>query len=60
VKYLDDIPDEEIMKLNIPTGINLVYELDDDLHPITHYYLGDQAEIAKAAEAVARQGTAKP
>ena len=60
VKYLDGIPEEEIMKLNIPTGINLVYELDDDLRPITHYYLGDQAEIAKAAEAVARQGRAKP
>jgi 2,3-bisphosphoglycerate-dependent phosphoglycerate mutase len=60
VKYLDGISDEEIMRLNIPTGINLVYELDDDLRALTHDYLGDQAEIVKAAEAVARQGMAKP
>jgi len=41
VKYLDNMPDEEVVKLNIPTGVPLIYELDDDLKPITHYYLGD-------------------
>ena len=55
VKYLDDIPDEEIPKLNIPTGIPLVYELDDDLRPIRHYYLGDPEEIKKATEEVLKQ-----
>ena len=59
VKYLDNIPDDEIVGLNIPTGIPLVYELDDDLKPITHYYLGDPEEIAKAQQAVANQGKAK-
>ncbi len=59
VKYLDNIPDEEIVGLNIPTGIPLVYELDDNLKPIRHYYLGDAEEILKAAEAVAKQGKAK-
>ncbi len=59
VKYLDNIPDEEIPALNIPTGIPLVYELDADLKPITHYYLGDQDAIARAAQAVANQGKAK-
>ena len=56
VKHLDDIPEDEIVKLNIPTGIPLVYELDDDLKPIKHYYLGDQESIKKAADAVANQG----
>ncbi len=56
VKYLDKISDEEIVGLNIPTGVPLVYELDDELHPIKHYYLGDQAAIAKKAAAVAAQG----
>jgi len=56
VKYLDNISDEEILKLNIPTGIPLVYELDDDLKPIRHYYLGDPEEIKKAAQKVADQG----
>jgi 2,3-bisphosphoglycerate-dependent phosphoglycerate mutase len=55
VKYLDTISDEEIVELNIPTGIPLVYELDDHLKPIRHYYLGDQEAARKAAEAVARQ-----
>lgn len=55
VKYLDDISDEEIVKLNIPTGIPLVYELDDNLKPIRSYYLGDEEAAAKAAEAVANQ-----
>jgi 2,3-bisphosphoglycerate-dependent phosphoglycerate mutase len=59
VKYLDNIPDNEIVELNIPTGIPLVYELDKDLKPIKNYYLGDQEEIAKAAAAVANQGKAK-
>jgi len=59
VKYLDGISDEDIIGLNIPTGIPLVYELDDDLKPIKHYYLGDQDEIAKKAAAVAAQGKAK-
>lgn len=59
VKYLDNIPDDEIVGLNIPTGIPLVYELDDDLKPIRHYYLGDPEEIAKAQQAVANQGKAK-
>lgn len=58
VKYLDNIPEEEIVKLNIPTGIPLVYELDDDLKPIKHYYLGDAEAAAKAAAAVANQGKA--
>jgi 2,3-bisphosphoglycerate-dependent phosphoglycerate mutase len=59
VKYLDNIPDTEIVGLNIPTGIPLVYELDDNLKPICHYYLGDAEEIRKAAESVAKQGKAK-
>lgn len=59
VKYLDNVSEEEIVGLNIPTGIPLVYELDDDLKPVKHYYLGDPDEIAKAAAAVAAQGKAK-
>jgi 2,3-bisphosphoglycerate-dependent phosphoglycerate mutase len=59
VKYLDNMPDEEVVKLNIPTGVPLIYELDDKLKPITHYYLGDQEEIQKAIEAVASQGKAQ-
>ena len=59
VKYLDNISDEEIVKLNIPTGVPLVYELDNNLKPITHYYLGDPEEIKKAMESVASQGKAK-
>ena len=55
VKHLDDISDEEIVGLNIPTGIPLVYELDDDLRPIRHDYLGDPEIARKAAEAVAKQ-----
>jgi 2,3-bisphosphoglycerate-dependent phosphoglycerate mutase len=55
VKYLDNISDEDIPKLNIPTGIPLVYELDDDLRAINHYYLGDEQTIHKATDAVARQ-----
>lgn len=59
VKYLDNISDEEILKLNIPTGVPLVYELDKDLKPIKSYYLGDQAALAAKMEAVANQGKAK-
>ena len=59
VKYLDNISDAEIVALNIPTGIPLVYELDDDLKPLQHYYLGDPEAVAKAAQAVANQGKAK-
>ena len=55
VKYLDNIPDDQIVGLNIPTGIPLVYELTDDLTPIRHYYLGDPDAIAKASAAVANQ-----
>ncbi|HYG64251.1 MAG TPA: 2,3-diphosphoglycerate-dependent phosphoglycerate mutase [Thermoanaerobaculia bacterium] len=58
VKHLDQISEEEIVGLNIPTGIPLVYELDDDLRPLRHYYLGDPDAARKAAEAVAKQGKA--
>jgi 2,3-bisphosphoglycerate-dependent phosphoglycerate mutase len=58
VKYLDNISDHDIVGLNIPNGIPLVYELDDDLKPIRHYYLGDAEAAAKAAAAVASQGKA--
>ncbi len=56
VKYLDNISDQEIPELNIPTGIPLVYGLDERLKPIRHYYLGDAEAVAKAAAAVANQG----
>ena len=56
VKYLDDISEAEIVELNIPTGIPLVYELDDQLKPIRHYYLGDPEAAKRAAEKVAAQG----
>ena len=59
VKYLDNIPDDAITKLNIPTGIPLVYELDGDLKPIKHYYIGDPEEIKKAVKSVADQGKSK-
>ena len=56
IKYLDDVPEHEIVGLNIPTGIPLVYELDDELKPLRNYYLGDPEAARRAAEAVARQG----
>jgi 2,3-bisphosphoglycerate-dependent phosphoglycerate mutase len=56
VKYLDNISESDIVELNIPTGIPLVYELDENLKPIRHYYLGDPEAAKRAAEAVARQG----
>jgi 2,3-bisphosphoglycerate-dependent phosphoglycerate mutase len=55
VKYLDNISEEEIVGLNIPTGIPLVYELDENLKPIKHYYLGDQEKIEAAINSVAKQ-----
>jgi 2,3-bisphosphoglycerate-dependent phosphoglycerate mutase len=60
VKYLDNIPDDDIVELNIPTGIPLVYELDDDLKPLRSYYLGDQEEAKKAAARVAAQAKGRP
>lgn len=59
VKYLDDVPNEVILKLNIPTGIPLVYELNDNFKPIRHYYLGDPEEVERAMKKVADQGKAK-
>jgi len=59
VKYLDNISDEEIPQLNIPTGIPLVYELDSELKPIKHYYLASEEELEKAIKAVEAQGKAK-
>jgi 2,3-bisphosphoglycerate-dependent phosphoglycerate mutase len=58
VKHLDGIGDDEIVGLNIPTGVPLVYELDNDLRPVRHEYLGDAEQVRKAQEAVARQGQA--
>lgn len=59
VKYLDNVSDEEIVGLNIPTGMPLVYELSEDLKPIKHYYLGDPEAVKKAMDAVAKQGKKK-
>jgi len=59
VKYLDNIPEQDIIELNIPTGMPLVYELDDDLKSLQSYYLGDPERVRKAMEAVASQGKAK-
>ncbi len=59
VQYLDKVSEDEILKLNIPTGVPLIYELDEQLQPLTSYYLGDQDELNKAMEAVAQQGQAK-
>jgi len=59
VKYLDNISDDEIVELNIPTGIPLVYELDKDLKPVKSYYLGDPEAAKRAAEAVAKQAQAR-
>ena len=58
VKYLDNVPDEEIVSRNIPTGVPLVYELDEGMRPIRSYYLGDQDSVKKAMDAVAKQGKA--
>ena len=59
VKYLDNVPDDEIVGFNIPTGIPLVYELDNNLESIKHYFLGDPEDIEKAIKAVEAQGKAK-
>jgi 2,3-bisphosphoglycerate-dependent phosphoglycerate mutase len=59
VKYLDNVSEADIVELNIPTGIPLVYELDDELKPIRSYYLGDPEAVRQAAEAVAKQGQAR-
>ena len=59
VKYFDKIPDNDIVELNIPTGIPLVYEFDADLKPLKHYYLASEAEVAAAVARVANQGKAK-
>ncbi|MFQ5700958.1 MAG: 2,3-diphosphoglycerate-dependent phosphoglycerate mutase [Acidobacteriota bacterium] len=60
VKYLDDVPDDEIVSLNIPTGVPLVYEIGDDFSPIRHFYLGDPEAIEKATRDVAGQLERKP
>jgi 2,3-bisphosphoglycerate-dependent phosphoglycerate mutase len=60
VMYLDNLSEQDVMKLNIPTGVPLVYELDEDLKPVRSYYLGDQAEIEQAMQVVANQGRIKP
>ncbi len=59
VKYLDNIPDQDIVELNIPTGMPLVYELDGGLRPLRNYYLGDPERVKQAMEAVASQGKVK-
>ena len=59
VKYLDGISDQDIAGLNIPTGIPLVYELDDNLKPISHCYLGNADAVQKAISSVAAQGKLK-
>ena len=59
VKFLDNVSDQEIVELNIPTGMPLVYELDDNLKPLNRYYIGDPERVKKAMEAVASQGKAK-
>ena len=59
IKHLDDLGDAEIVPLNVPTGAPLVYELDEQLKPLRHYYLGDPAEIQKRMAAVSAQGKAR-
>ncbi|MEC8416723.1 MAG: 2,3-bisphosphoglycerate-dependent phosphoglycerate mutase, partial [Pseudomonadota bacterium] len=59
VKYLDGMSDEEVLSLNIPTGVPLVYELDENLKPISKEYLGDADAIKAMMDAVAKQGQAK-
>jgi 2,3-bisphosphoglycerate-dependent phosphoglycerate mutase len=60
IKHLDNISDDKIMGLNIPTGIPLVYEFDDDLRVLSHYYLADEARVQAAAQAVANQSKPPP
>ncbi len=59
VKYLDQVSEPDIVELNIPTGMPLVYELDDRLKPLGHYYLGDPEKVKAAMDAVAAQGKKK-
>lgn len=59
VKHLDQMSDEEILKFNIPTGVPMVYELDENMRPLDRYYLGDPAEIEKQIKSVAAQGKSK-
>jgi 2,3-bisphosphoglycerate-dependent phosphoglycerate mutase len=59
VKYLDNVSEQDIVELNIPTGMPLVYELDDDLKPLNRYYLGDPEKVKAAMDAVAAQGKKK-
>lgn len=59
IKYLDNITDNDIVNLNLPTGIPLVYELDAELKPVKHYYLADEETVKAALAAVANQGKAK-
>jgi 2,3-bisphosphoglycerate-dependent phosphoglycerate mutase len=59
VKYLDGVSEADIVELNIPTGMPLVYELDDDLKPLNRYYLGDPEKVKAAMDAVAAQGKKK-
>jgi 2,3-bisphosphoglycerate-dependent phosphoglycerate mutase len=60
VKYLDNLSEQDVLELNIPTGIPLIYELDDDMKPLRSYYLGDQAKIEQAMRLVADQGKIAP
>jgi 2,3-bisphosphoglycerate-dependent phosphoglycerate mutase len=59
IKYLDNVSDQKIVEVNVPTGIPLVYELDQDLKPLKHYYLGDAEEVARRVAAVSAQGKVK-
>jgi len=59
IKYLDKVPDQEIVELNLPTGIPLVYELDENLNPIKHYYVAPDDVVKKAIDQVTNQGKAK-
>ncbi len=59
VKYLEGLSEDEILELNIPTGVPLVYEFDENFKPLKRYYLGDADEVAARAAAVANQGKAK-
>ena len=60
IKHLDGVSDADIVGLNVPTGVPLVYELDARLRPLKHYYLGDAAEVARRVATVAAQGKARP
>ena len=60
IKHLDGVSDADIVALNVPTGVPLVYELDSELRSLGHRYLGDAAEVAKRVAAVAAQGKARP